>query len=248
MSTVVRLCPSVCESSHFAVLLGAYGATLSVLDQKILLLLRAYEQNNLSLINFRMLLWGPAALEHQKTCRSLGKSLWQQPSVGDVLRLLDRDRMMQTILHFPQDRKLMPAEDTQELILKDKRVRVNLDGLYDPCFLLHLFGELTRPEFVVDCRKFLDSNALGLTVVALSSYDPQVRAAAYYVLAAYYAHVEGAHFREQSQVLYLLDVVRNGIHTPNLRLPFTMTLFIAKAALQLLKPGTPDRMQLSKSF
>lgn len=53
---------------------------------------------------------------------------------------------------------------------------------------------------MVDCRKFLDSNALGLTVAALSSYDPQMRAAAYYVLAAYYSHVEGARFREQSQV------------------------------------------------
>lgn len=46
----------------------------------------------------------------------------------------------------------------------------------------------------------MDSNALGLTVAALSSYDPQMRAAAYSVLAAYYSHVEGARFREQSQV------------------------------------------------
>lgn len=52
----------------------------------------------------------------------------------------------------------------------------------------------------MDCRKFLDSNALGVTVAALSSYDPQMRAAAYYVLAAYYSHLEGARFREQSQV------------------------------------------------
>ncbi|XP_021040517.1 nucleolar pre-ribosomal-associated protein 1 [Mus caroli] len=247
MSTVVRLCPSVCQSSHFAVLLGTYSATLSVLDQKILLLLRAYEQNNLSLISFRVLLWGPAAVEHHKTCRSLGKSLWQQPSVGDILRLLDPDRMMQTILHFPQYRRLLPTEDTGEpLVFKDKTARVDLDSLYDPCFLLHLFGELTRPEFVVDCRKFLDSNALGLTVAALSSYDPQMRAAAYYVLAAYYSHLEGARFREQSQVLYLLDVVRNGIRTPNLRLPFTVALFIAKAAVQILKPEEHMYWKISK--
>lgn len=58
----------------------------------------------------------------------------------------------------------------------------------------------TSIEFVVDCRKFLDSNALGLTVAALSSYDPRMRAAAYYVLAAYYSQLEGARFREQSQV------------------------------------------------
>ncbi|XP_057620444.1 nucleolar pre-ribosomal-associated protein 1 isoform X3 [Chionomys nivalis] len=247
MSTVVRMCPSVCESSHFAVLLGAYSATLSVLDQKILLLLWAYEQNNLSLISFRVLLWGPAAVEHHKTCRSLGKSLWQQPSVGDILRLLDPDQMMQTILHFPQYRRLLPTEDTGEpLVFKDNTARVDLDSLYDPSFLLHLFGELTRPEFVVDCRKFLDSNALGLTVAALSSYDPKMRAAAYSVLAAYYSHLEGARFREQSQVLYLLDVVRNGIKAPNLRLPFTVALFIAKAAVQILKPEEHMYWKISK--
>lgn len=33
MAMVVRMCPSVCESSHFAVLLGAYGATLSTLGE-----------------------------------------------------------------------------------------------------------------------------------------------------------------------------------------------------------------------
>ncbi|XP_066226445.1 nucleolar pre-ribosomal-associated protein 1 isoform X1 [Saccopteryx leptura] len=245
MLVLVRMCPSVCESSHFAVLLGAYGASLSVLDQKILLLLRVYEQNSLSLLDFRVLLWGPAAVEHHKTCRSLGKSLWQQPSVGDILRLLDRDRMMMTILHFPQNRRLLPPEDAQEPIFKDKST-ADLDGLYDPCFLLHLFSELTRPEFVVDCRKFLDSNALGLTVAALSSYDPQMRAAAYYILAAYYSHVEGARFREQPQVLYLLDVVRNGIRTQNMRLTFTLALFIAKAALQILKPEEHMYLKINK--
>lgn len=246
MLTVVTMCPSVCESSHFAVLLGAYSATLSVLDQKLLLLLRAYEQSNLSLVDFRVLLWGPAAVEHHRTCRSLGKSLWQQPSPGDILRLLDRDRVMQTILHFPQRRKLLPPEDKQEPVFKDRNVAVDLGGLYDPCFLLHLFSELTRPEFVVDCRKFLDSNALGLTIVALSSYDPQMRAAAYSVLAAYYSHLEGARFREQSQVLYLMDVVRNGIRTPNMRLTFTLALFIAKAALQILKPEDHMYLKISK--
>lgn len=33
MAGVVRLCPSVCASSHFAVLLGAYGASLSILGE-----------------------------------------------------------------------------------------------------------------------------------------------------------------------------------------------------------------------
>ncbi|XP_051840932.1 nucleolar pre-ribosomal-associated protein 1 [Antechinus flavipes] len=244
ISTIVKLCPSVCESNHFAVLLGGYGATLSVLDQKILLLLRLYERNDLSLINFRMLLWGPAAVEHHKTCKSLGKSLWQQPSVGEILCLLDRERMMKTILHFPQNRKLLLKEDAQD-IFKDKS-KVDFDELYDPCFLLHLFSELTRPEFIVDCHKFVDSNALGLTVSALSSYDPQMRAAAYYVLASYYSHLEGARFREQPQLLYLLDILQNGIRKQNLRLTYTLTLFIAKTALQILKPEEHMYMKINK--
>lgn len=37
MSTVVKMCPSVCESSHFAVLLGTYSATLSVLGEEDLM-------------------------------------------------------------------------------------------------------------------------------------------------------------------------------------------------------------------
>uniref|UniRef100_A0A6I8NTW3 URB1 ribosome biosis homolog n=1 Tax=Ornithorhynchus anatinus TaxID=9258 RepID=A0A6I8NTW3_ORNAN len=243
--TIVELCPSVCESNHFAVLLGAYGASLGTLDQKILLLLRAYEKNDHSLVGFRLLLWGPAAVEHHKTCKSLGRSLWQQPSVGEILGLLDRDRMMKTILHFPQNRRLLPPEGSRGTLFTD-RSGVELEDLYDPCFLLHLFSELTRPESVVDCHQFVEANALGLVVAALSSYDPDMRAAAYYVLVSFHGHLEGARFREQSQLLYLLDVVRGGIRSRNLRLTYSLTLFVAKAARQMLSPEEHMYMKINR--
>ncbi|XP_030921106.1 nucleolar pre-ribosomal-associated protein 1 [Geospiza fortis] len=233
--TAVQLSPSLCESSHLPVLLGAYGATLSTTDQKILLLLQLYEKNNQSLINSRILLWGPAAVEHHKTCKSLGKSLWQQPSMEEILCLLDREKMMRTILSFPQHRRLLPSQGIQESLYKDETVK-SLDDFYDPCFLLQLFSELTRPECVVACHKFVEVNALGLTVAALSSYDPSMRAAAYFVLASFRGHLDGARFREQSQLLYLLDAVQNGIRQPNLRLTFSLSLYIARVAQQILKP------------
>ncbi|NWY01565.1 NPA1P protein, partial [Nothoprocta ornata] len=236
---IVKLSPSVCESNHLAVLLGAYGATLSVVgkcvDQKILLLLQLYEKNNQSLINSRILLWGPAAVEHHKTCKSLGKSLWQQPSMEEILCLLDREKMMKTILSFPQHRRLLSSEEEQESLYRDESVR-SLDDFYDPCFLLQLFSELTRPECVVACHKFVDVNALGLTVAALSSYDSNMRAAAYYVLGSFRSHLEGARFREQKQLLYLMDVVQNGIRQQNLRFTFSLSLYIARVAQQMLKP------------
>ncbi|NXD76883.1 NPA1P protein, partial [Halcyon senegalensis] len=233
--TLVKLSPSLCESSHLAVLLGAYGATLSAVDQKILLLLQLYEKNNQSLIDSRTLLWGPAAVEHHKTCKSLGKSLWQQPSMEEILCLLNREKMMKTILSFPQHRRLLSSQEVEESLYRDESVK-SLDDFYDPCFLLQLFSELTRPECVVACHKFVEVNALGLTVAALSSYDSNMRAAAYFVLASFRSHLEGARFREKSQLLYLLDAVQNGIRKPNLRFTFSLTLYVARVAQQILKP------------
>ncbi|XP_029140605.1 nucleolar pre-ribosomal-associated protein 1 [Protobothrops mucrosquamatus] len=233
--TLVKLCPAICESNHFAVLLGAYGATLSVSDQKILFLLKLYENNGLSLLDFRILLWGPAAVEHHKTCKSLGKSLWQQPSMQEIMCLLDREVMMRTILHFPQHRHLLSPE--KEHIFQSKRKSdLGFEDLYDPCFLLQLFSELLRPECVVACHKFVEVNALGLTVAALSSYDSNMRAAAYHVLSSFRTHLEAARFREQKQLLYLMDVVQNGIKQPNLRFTFPLTLYISRVAQQILKP------------
>ncbi|NXS64029.1 NPA1P protein, partial [Brachypteracias leptosomus] len=243
--TVVKLSPSLCQSSHLAVLLGAYGATLSAVDQKILLLLQLYEKNNQSLINSRILLWGPAAVEHHKTCKSLGKSLWQQPSMEEILCLLDREKMMRTILSFPQHRHLLPSQEVQESLYRDESVK-NLDDFYDPCFLLQLFSELTRPECVVACHKFVEVNALGLTVAALSSYDSNMRAAAYFVLASFRSHLEGARFREKNQLLYLLDAVQNGIEQPNLRFTFSLTLYIARVAQQILKPEEHMYIKVNK--
>lgn len=50
------------------------------------------------------------------------------------------------------------------------------------------------------------------------------------------------------KLLYLLDVVREGIRTQNMRLTFTVALFIAKAALLILKPGTTDRIGSGRSW
>uniref|UniRef100_A0A3B4ZNL1 URB1 ribosome biogenesis homolog n=1 Tax=Stegastes partitus TaxID=144197 RepID=A0A3B4ZNL1_9TELE len=231
---LVKKCPSVCNINHFVVLLGSYGATLCVSDQKLLLLLQEYEKNQVSLLKFQSFLWGPAALEHHKTRKSLGASLWKQASSDDLLALLKTDKMLQTVAHFPQQRRIIPQDGT-ELLYSNDAVK-DLGNLYDPCFLLPLFSTILQPECVVDCLKFVSSHALGVTVTALSSYDPKVRAAAYHVLSCFYQHLEGARFREKRQLLYLMDTVKNGIRQQNQRLPFVLTTYISKAAQQMLKP------------
>uniref|UniRef100_A0A8C1Q3T0 URB1 ribosome biogenesis homolog n=1 Tax=Cyprinus carpio TaxID=7962 RepID=A0A8C1Q3T0_CYPCA len=216
---LVKKCPEVCNINHFLVLLGAYGASLSTTDQKILLLLQEYEKNNISLTEFQYVLWGPAAVEHHKARKSLGHSLWQKPSSEQLLSLLAADRMLNTVTHFPQQRYIIPQVVT---------------------------GLFTRPQCAVDCQKFVSSHALGVTVAALSSYDPKVRAAAYQVLGSFYQHLEGARFREKRQLLYLLDTVKNGIPKQNLRMPNVHVAYITKVAQQILRPEEHMYMVVNK--
>ncbi|TDH14693.1 hypothetical protein EPR50_G00022920 [Perca flavescens] len=241
---LVKKCPTICNSSHFVVLLGAYGVTLSTSDQKLLLLLQEYERNDVSLRKFQSFVWGPAAVEHHKTRKSLGASLWKQASSDDLLALLKADRMLHTIAHFPQQRRIILQGD-KELMYWNKALE-DLGNLYDPRFLLPLFSTILQPECVIDCLRFVSSHALGLTVMALSSYDPKVRAAAYHVLSCFYQHLEGARFREKRQLLYLMDTVKNGIRQPNQKLPFLLTTYIAKVAQQMLKPEDHMYMVLNR--
>uniref|UniRef100_A0A671SMY5 URB1 ribosome biogenesis homolog n=1 Tax=Sinocyclocheilus anshuiensis TaxID=1608454 RepID=A0A671SMY5_9TELE len=223
---LVKKCPEVCNINHFLVLLGAYGASLSTTGRRC--------KHYSCLFVVRYVLWGPAAVEHHKARKSLGHSLWQKPSSEQLLSLLTADRMLKTVTHFPQQRYIIPQEGK------------HLSSLYDPCFLLPLFSFILRPECAVDCQKFVSSHALGVTVAALSSYDPKVRAAAYQVLGSFHQHLEGARFREKRQVLYLLDTVKNGIPKQNLRMPNVHVAYITKVAQQILRPEEHMYMVVNK--
>uniref|UniRef100_A0A667XRF8 URB1 ribosome biogenesis homolog n=1 Tax=Myripristis murdjan TaxID=586833 RepID=A0A667XRF8_9TELE len=224
---LVRKCPAVCSAGHFVVLLGAYGATLSASGDTFIALIFLRLTRVIEASSF---LWGPAAVEHHKTRKTLGASLWKHASPEDLLALLNADRMLHTIERFPQRRKIIPP------LLYDENDGKDLGNLYDPCFLLPLFSSMLRPECVIDCQKFVSSHAFGVTVMALSSYDSTVRAAGCHVLSSYCQHLEGARFREKRQLLYLMDMVKNGIRQQNQRLPFVLTTYISKVAQQMLKP------------
>ena len=64
---------------------------------------------------YRPFLWGPAAASHHQVSRSLGPSLWQQPSVTEVLELLDAKKMSQSTILFPQTRLLQVCEGLDHL-------------------------------------------------------------------------------------------------------------------------------------
>ncbi|KAM7446686.1 nucleolar pre-ribosomal-associated protein 1 [Porites harrisoni] len=238
MVTIVDLSPSCCKSSHLPVLFAAYSASLSVTDQCILYLMSLYEKNHASFKDYRPFLWGPTAASHHQVSRSLGPSLWQQPSVTEVLELLDAKKMSQSTVLFPQTRLLQPQVHREVSQEKPQDV-------YDPCFLLPLFSCIMAPNYQVDCRKFVEQGCLSFTVASLSSRDTHVRQAGYHVLSRFMTHLEGSRFKERKQIFHLLKCLQNGITEANYRISSLMTCFVARVTFILLRREHPFYLMMN---
>ncbi|XP_078617569.1 nucleolar pre-ribosomal-associated protein 1-like [Branchiostoma floridae x Branchiostoma japonicum] len=224
---LVTMDTTACTNQHIPVLLGAYDATLSRADQTLLCILHVYEEQGFASAEFMPWLWGVSSVEHYQMRKNFGPSLWQQPGMEDVLKMVEKEKMNRSVLNFPVSRSLKPQVCG---------VPQTEGEMYDPCFFLPLFASILTPECVVDCRKFVESHCLGFVLAGLASNDADMRAASYYVLSLFYQHLEGARFAEKRQLLYLLQCLQNGIHRPNLQVPNILTLFLARTVQLLLQP------------
>ncbi|KAI8508316.1 nucleolar pre-ribosomal-associated protein 1 [Branchiostoma belcheri] len=224
---LVTMDTTACTNQHVPVLLGAYNATLSRTDQTLLCILHVYEEQGFASEEFMPWLWGVSSVEHYQARKSFGPSLWQQPGMEDVLKMLEKEKMHRSVLNFPVSRSLKPQVC---------EVLQSAGEMYDPCFFLPLFSSVLTPESVVDCRRFVESHCLGFVLAGLASNDADMRAASYHVLSLFYQHLEGARFAEKRQLLYLLQCLQNGIHRPNLQVPNIVTLFLARTSQLLLQP------------
>uniref|UniRef100_S4RZR1 URB1 ribosome biogenesis homolog n=1 Tax=Petromyzon marinus TaxID=7757 RepID=S4RZR1_PETMA len=236
--TLVQKCPNICDIHHFALLLGAYTATLSETDQCLLLLMRIYENNNLSLLDFsvrRLLMWGPEAVSLHATRRTLGRSLWQLPSPDRILGLLDAGRMYETAVNFPLHRTLLP-DNNYLFLIREPPSFTGGSHLYDPAFLLPLFSAILVPECAVDCRRFVEVHGLGLVFAGLASLHPALRGACYHVLALFHSQLEGSHFPEKPQTINFVDISRTLIKQHTGTTPEPLPLFLTGKSLSSLNP------------
>jgi hypothetical protein len=225
-----------CQTSHLAVYFTAYHATLSTTDQQLLLLIQFYEQHGCDVTEYRPFLWGEKCLEYQTLKKTIGKSLWKQPTTEEVLELLDKCRLQQSVVQFPVGRSLRP----KATISDPKILGSEVMECYDPAFLLPLFAHLIAPECVVHCTDFAARHCLSFVISALSSHADDTRRVAYHILKMYYGHLEGAVGQHQYTVpcllLYMLDCLRNSVTQQNERLPCIITTFLAHAAHLLTTP------------
>lgn len=220
-----------CKASHIGFLLGAYGATLSATDQRILMLLHCYEIAGCSMTEFKPYFWGPRAIENHASNKTLGMSLLPENRMEQIIDLLDKPRVYRSILNFPLRRRLEFGDK-----VRDANFLKTREDCYDPVFLLPLFNHLFEPGSAVNCVKFIECHCLGFVVASLSCYNSGIRSVAYHTLSAFQKHLDRSRFPERLQVSYVLECLHNSVKEPNQKFASVITVFLAKAIDLMLSP------------
>ncbi|GBM25843.1 Nucleolar pre-ribosomal-associated protein 1 [Araneus ventricosus] len=227
---LTKLDGTVCKENHIGLLLSAYGASMSSVDQKLLYLMKLYADNNINMSQYSPFLWGKSAISHYSIMKTSQSYLWKQPKLQDILSLLLPEKIENTLLYFPIHMKLEPSPELIEL--EDHLA----NRIYDMRFFLPLFAHLLSPGAFVHCSHFIHSKAPLLIFISLSSLEPLVRALSFYCLSQFYQHLEGAYYKEKGIWLCLIDSLRNSIPSTNPKIPNIVSLFLARATDIFTKP------------
>ena len=86
----------------------------------------------------------------------------QQPETGEIIALLDSDKLLATAYNFPVELSL----STVDMSVKE--------DCYDPRFIVPLLSHILSSEYVVQCGKFTQSAAPSILFAALASQCGQV--------------------------------------------------------------------------
>ncbi|GAB0097994.1 hypothetical protein DMENIID0001_136830 [Sergentomyia squamirostris] len=233
--------PSGFDKGHIPLLLGAYGAKMSLCDRYLLALLHLYEKNGIDFTEYRPFLWSDPAISHyalEKTEEEdVGKVILEEPSMDMVMSIISLDTMKNTLSNFPIWRHLNPLIDlpkshkeatstkTQlEMIIdqetpKDEEISEvllkkpeDLDDVYDPAFFVPLFCAMFAPEVLTSTVSAAQNGLLGLMFEALSCRDEEMRLAAGLALMRYKRQMEGRkEFLDRNVWLHFYGGVQNGL-------------------------------------
>ena len=119
---------------------------------------------------------------------------------------------------------------------------------YDPAWMLPFALHAMRISAIgpLECVTW---GLLSLALAATSSADEGMRTIAYAVISSIAkACHDGASFREQTQVVALLTVVRNTVDAPIMQFPITTATFAAEAATVILHPTFETYVPVQRSL
>ncbi|CAG8618200.1 725_t:CDS:10 [Paraglomus brasilianum] len=245
------LFPSICyRQAYLPFLIEIYGATTADSDRLLLDIFIKYEKITKVSVIMYLMTWGPGSSKLVTKKRLMGENV-----VVESMGLLDSMALMQSYTHFKIDDGLEVAVENslieERIEESEERIKMRTAPACDLSFMLTLFANLMSYGGMIDCRRFIEVNALGLVIVSLSSNRDNVRRAAYYLLDEFYVLLERAIFREKKQILLLLNSLKNAIteresiESPQ-RIPTIITVFVAHSLTIFLNPAHSMYPQINK--
>ncbi|KAJ3294460.1 hypothetical protein HK104_003568 [Borealophlyctis nickersoniae] len=234
LRTILALEPiHCCRTSYLPLLASAYQGTMSDADRTILEIWRLYECEAGISVASSAATWGNTGSGADRT---LGLS---PASAAESIGAIDPIWMAHTIQWFLVDDALESSTrpDPSSTAKSSK-----LASLYDPKFFLPLLATaLIHGDARLDIRRAIETNAIGLAVMSLSSQDPHMRNAGYFILDRATAMIAASDIKEHYQIMLLLDGLRNAVTERNhkgvsQRIPSVIALFAAQGLMVLLKP------------
>ncbi|XP_071537756.1 nucleolar pre-ribosomal-associated protein 1 [Panulirus ornatus] len=218
--------PKVCQESHVPILLRAYGASMSTLDQRILKLLHTYEMKGF-MSNYQPVLWGDAAVAHFGV-ESSDFSLLINPKPEQILGLLEMDKIIQTCYKFDTRLHLEPTE-----IQKEDR------SIYDVRFLIPLMLYLAEEKRMSEIE-YAECGAVAIGFIAMTSHHQEVWGAGAAILRCMVERMEKSRLhRLKLPWLWLVGVVSCAFEGEQRPLPALSTHFVIHASRLLSHPEHP---------
>ncbi|KAJ1881411.1 hypothetical protein LPJ66_011326, partial [Kickxella alabastrina] len=240
-------------------LAGTYGATGTAADTVLLRVIREYEAVTRQSVQRVALVFGPTAAQAYLRER-LGRAQYlierdenvlgevADDTVAAALASVDPARMLRSMVEFPVHSLFEPRGDAAMLELiaaADGPVVVGDRAAenYDAQFIVPWLWALVSGPHAIDLRRLIESNSIGMAIVALSSASLPMRKLAFFVMDCFYAKIAASDntlHSGQRQCVLLLDALRNAVTDRSddsfPLLPLSTTLFVATSLPIMLHP------------
>ncbi|KAJ2850160.1 hypothetical protein IWW36_002117 [Coemansia brasiliensis] len=243
-------------------LAGAYAGSCSTVDQLYLQVIREYETATRQSVMRVLLVFGPLAADSFVKERINRIRYFIERDENDVgvvgpdivanaLAIVDGGRMLRLITEFPLSMDLVADENCDMNILQSLADSEALQcpygaaecsRIYNAQVMLPWLWAIVSSGHLMDIKRLIDTNALSLAIVSLSSQSERMRKLAYFILDKAYAIIlQDKHtLFGKSQCIVLLDVLRNSITERTSlqfpQIPYTLTLFAALSLPITLRP------------
>ncbi|GFS04347.1 nucleolar pre-ribosomal-associated protein 1-like, partial [Elysia marginata] len=228
--TLAEIDPSCYDKQLRKIVIGAYGATLSLTDQYLLHMIEKVSLDEQGKFECP-LLWGKSVMDEQTVTEALGSTLHRETPVADILGQLNVRLLHQSMLNFPLRQTLKGERVVCAEELKSK------PECYDPRFLLKVLATTLTPDKRVPLHQFVDKGCLGYLLTALSSHDLNCRLLAYQALNDLHLHAQGSRWSERTEVSFLLDLLNASRSQDGQKLSSVVALFFARVSRLLLYPA-----------